>query len=79
MLVHLGTTYELPALEQAQIQLLRGQRYLYSHMGSEIPVQSHEVTVTVLRGFISPYNDPVVQHGSGAVLSLLTKPQASVR
>lgn len=47
--------------------------------GSEIPVQSHEVTVTVLRGFISPYNNPVVQHGSGAVLSLLTKPQLSVK
>lgn len=47
--------------------------------GSEIPVQSHEVTVTVLRGFISPYNNPVVQHGSGAVLSLLTKPQVSVK
>lgn len=47
--------------------------------GSEIPVQSHEVTVTVSRGFISPYNNAVVQHGSGAFLSLLTKPQVSNR
>lgn len=34
MLVQLGTTYELPALEQAQRQLLRGHRYLQSHMRS---------------------------------------------
>lgn len=70
MLVQLGTTYDASRL---------GTRADTTLKGSEIPVQSHEVAATVLRGFISPYNNPVVQHSSRAVLSLLTKPEVSLK